>query len=216
MKKGWVITSLVLSLLALTSCTGVSDVAMGSLPETTNNSINTYTPDQGSLDFSILDTDDKDSESSDDGILSNFEADTLQGDVVNSDIFNDYDITMVNIWATFCNPCISEMPELGELAAELEDDKVQIIGIVSDAIDYNLNLNDDVVDTANEIVAITGADYIHLIPNKSLIGAFAFSDYVPTTFFVDSEGNMVGDIYTGANDKDTWLNIINDTLDSIR
>lgn len=216
MKKGWVITSLVLSLLALTSCTGVSDVAMGSLPETTNNSINTYTPDQGSLDFSILDTDDKDSESSDDGILSNFEADTLQGNVVNSDIFNDYDITMVNIWATFCNPCISEMPELGELAAELEDDKVQIIGIVSDAIDYNLNLNDDVVDTANEIVAITGADYIHLIPNKSLIGAFAFSDYVPTTFFVDSEGNMVGDIYTGANDKDTWLNIINDTLDSIR
>lgn len=216
MKKGWIITSLVLSLLALTSCTGVSDVAMGSLPETTNNSINTYTPDQGSLDFSILDTDDKDSESSDDGILSNFEADTLQGDVVNSDIFNDYDITMVNIWATFCNPCISEMPELGELAAELEDDKVQIIGIVSDAIDYNLNLNDDVVDTANEIVAITGADYIHLIPNKSLIGAFAFSDYVPTTFFVDSKGNMVGDIYTGAKDKDTRLNIINDTLDSIR
>lgn len=216
MKKGWIITSLVLSLLALTSCTGVPDAAMGSLPETTNNSINTYTPDQGSLDFSILDTDDKDSESSDDGILSNFEADTLQGDVVNSDIFNDYDITMVNIWATFCNPCISEMPELGELAAELEDDKVQIIGIISDAIDYNLNLNDDVVDTANEIVAITGADYIHLIPNESLAGALVLSDYVPTTFFVDSEGNMVGDIYTGAKDKDTWLNIINDTLDSIR
>lgn len=215
MKKGWIITSLVLSLLALTSCTGVSDVAMGSLPETTNNSINTYTPDQGSLDFSVLDTDDKDSESSDDGILSNFEADTLQGDVVNSDIFNDYDITMVNIWATFCNPCISEMPELGELAAELEDDKVQIIGIVSDAVDYNLNLNDDVVDTANEIVAITGADYIHLIPNESLVEALVLSDYVPTTFFVDSEGNMVGDIYTGAKDKDIWLNIINDTLDSI-
>ena len=41
----------------------------------------------------------------------------LDGNEVDSSIFADYDLTMINIWATFCNPCLSEMPELAELSS---------------------------------------------------------------------------------------------------
>ena len=46
---------------------------------------------------------------------------------------------MVNIWATFCSPCIREMPELAELN-EAYGDNFQVIGIVVDAADENGNL----------------------------------------------------------------------------
>ena len=31
-----------------------------------------------------------------------------------SKIFAEHSLTMVNVWATFCQPCIGELPELGE------------------------------------------------------------------------------------------------------
>ena len=44
--------------------------------------------------------------------LSSFEIVDLNGDTVTQDIFKDYDITMINIWATWCGPCRSELPEI--------------------------------------------------------------------------------------------------------
>ena len=41
----------------------------------------------------------------------------FDGNEVDKSLFEGHRPTMVNIWATFCNPCLSEMPELGELAA---------------------------------------------------------------------------------------------------
>ena len=42
-----------------------------------------------------------------------FEAVTLEGDGITSDIFSESRLTMINVWATYCNPCLSEMPGLG-------------------------------------------------------------------------------------------------------
>ena len=99
---------------------------------------------------------------------------------------------MVNIWATFCNPCLSEMPELGELAAEYakEEGGVQIIGICTDITDLSGNTTQEAVDGAKQIVEMTGAAYPHLIPNDEFM-AFLMQEVpgVPTTFFVDENGD---------------------------
>lgn len=50
------------------------------------------------------------------GILSAFTAQDLQGNGVNQEILKGKKLTMVNVWATFCDPCINEMPDLGVLA----------------------------------------------------------------------------------------------------
>ena len=46
-------------------------------------------------------------------VFGSFTAQTLDGTEVTQDIFKETDLTMVNIWGTFCGPCIREMPELG-------------------------------------------------------------------------------------------------------
>ena len=42
-------------------------------------------------------------------------------------------ILVVNFWATWCPPCIKEMPELSALATEFSSKKVQFVGIGIDS-----------------------------------------------------------------------------------
>ena len=44
-----------------------------------------------------------------------FSAKDIDGKNVSEKVFADSKITMVNVWGTFCGPCIREMPDLGVL-----------------------------------------------------------------------------------------------------
>lgn len=150
------------------------------------------------------------------GVLSAFSATDLEGNTVDQSILADYDLTMVNVWATFCGPCINEMPDLGELAAEYADQGVQIIGLVSDAMDSDGAISDSQVETAKDIVAETGANYTHLLPSEDLYGVLSQIYAVPTTFFVDSEGVQVGDAIVQAHSKEDWITIIDSMLAEVQ
>ena len=50
----------------------------------------------------------------------------LEGNTVSSDLFSQSALTMVNVWATYCNPCLREMPALGELAEDYAPETFQI------------------------------------------------------------------------------------------
>ena len=47
--------------------------------------------------------------------MNNFSTKTLDGDSYTQDNLSNYDITMVNIWTTWCGPCVEELPELQKL-----------------------------------------------------------------------------------------------------
>lgn len=149
------------------------------------------------------------------GILSTFTAQDLEGNTVTQDVLEGHTLTMVNVWATFCGPCISEMPELGELSAEYADQGVQIIGMVSDVWTSNGAIDPDQVALAQEIADTTGADYLHIIPGEDLYGLLAQISSVPTTFFVDEEGHQVGSAYLGARNKETWQEILDQMLQEV-
>lgn len=135
-----------------------------------------------------------------------FDSQTLDGEEVTEEIFAEADLTMVNIWGTFCNPCIMEMPDLGELSREYADKGFQIVGLVSDVMEPG-------DETAMEIVKETKADYRHLIASEDLINnVLRYVSSVPTTVFVDREGNVVGEVYSGMRDKETWELIITQCL----
>ena len=139
-----------------------------------------------------------------------FEAVAADGETVTSDIFADSRLTMVNVWATYCNPCLMEMPYLGELADEYYPEDFQIVGIISDVLEGD----EDALQTALSLIDETGADtYTHLLLNESLYTAMLTDvTAVPTTFFVDSEGRIL-DTVLGSKDKDTWKEIIDAYLE---
>ena len=150
------------------------------------------------------------------GVLSSFTAQDLNGNQVDQSILADYQLTMVNIWATFCGPCLSEMPELGEIHAEYADKGVQVVGIVTDVLNQDGSFNEDQIATARDAVALTGADYLHLLPSTDLVLAkLQYVSAVPETIFVDSQGNQVGESYLGARSKDQWIAIIDELLTQV-
>lgn len=155
--------------------------------QNTQNSENTKAADGGTASSSML---------------GQFEAETLQGDSVNQDIFAKADVTMVNVWATNCVYCIKEMPDLGEIGREYADKGVQIVGVITDVTEPN-------DETAVEIVDKTGVDYTNLVLNQTLIdGLKGNVQATPTTFFLDKNGNQIGALYAGAKDKEAWVEII--------
>ena len=143
-------------------------------------------------------------------IFGVFDSQTLEGEAVTEEIFAEADLTMVNIWGTFCSPCIAEMPDLGEISSEYADRGFQIVGLMSDVMEP-----EDA--TALQIVEQTGADYTHLIASDDLVtNVLQYVNAVPTTVFVDKEGNQVGKTYTGARSKSAWELIINQHLAEVK
>lgn len=138
-----------------------------------------------------------------------FEGADLDGNAVTSDIFSQSKLTMVNVWATYCNPCLSEMPGLGELAAEYDPAEFQLIGIVSDVMEGE---DQSLVES---LIQETGADYLHLLANDSIGQAILSSvSGVPTTFFFDGEGAYLGGV-VGSAEKEKWEEIIHGLLEQM-
>lgn len=134
----------------------------------------------------------------------------MDGNEVSEEIFSKSKLTMVNVWAAYCNPCLSEMPGLGELAGAYSPEEFQIIGIISDVQE---GAGDGETETAADLIAQTGADYPHLLLNESIYNALlADVTAVPTTFFVDEDGEIL-DVVVGAMEKSAWEEMIHGFLE---
>lgn len=136
-----------------------------------------------------------------------FTAKDLDGNTVTESIFSEKDLTVVNIWGTFCNPCIGEMPELGEWAKDMPDN-VQLIGLV---IDVAGDEDTEHHDLAVSIMENADADFTQIIANQDFMDILKGVYGVPTTLFVDKDGNIVGDPIIGA-DVDGYKTFVEDYL----
>ena len=125
--------------------------------------------------------------------IPNFSAKTITGETVTHEIFFAKKITIVNIWGTFCPPCIAEMPELGEIARSMPEN-AQIIGFVIDVSE-----NSPQIQKALQITKEAGADFVNIIPDEQLLRFMDGVEAVPTTIFVNNKGEVVGKTLIGAN-----------------
>lgn len=159
--------------------------------------------------------DSQDAEQERKGVLEEFAAEDLEGNPVDGSLFHGYEINMINVWATYCSPCIREMPGLGELAAEYADRGVQIVGIVSDLRTQD-GYDPELTELAKEIATATGANYVHLMPSDDLtMRILSQIQSVPTTFFVDENGRQIGGVLLGARDKDAWAAVLDQMLEEV-
>lgn len=144
--------------------------------------------------------------------LVTFEAKTVEGEAFTSDAFADSKLTMINVWGTYCNPCLSEMPDLGEIAASYDKAEFQMLGIISDVME---DAGEGKIEEAKDLIEQTGAAYPHVLANQSLYNSLLGAvSAVPTTFFVNQKGEMLGYV-VGGQPKEAWENIIRDLLEEM-
>ena len=147
-----------------------------------------------------------------DVFVVSFESITTDGGDFSSEEFKKSKLTMINVWATYCSPCLKEMPDLGEIASNYDSKDFQIIGIVSDV---STNSSNDDVAYAKKLIKETKANYPHLLLSESIYANLvAGVDAVPTTFFVNENGELLNYV-VGANGKSGWEGIIDELLDEV-
>lgn len=152
-----------------------------------------------------------------DGLFATFTGTDLAGNAVDESVLEGKKITMINVWATFCGPCLSEMPDLGELNKAYADKGVQVVGIVSDVFDRKGLADAEMVALAQKLAEETGADYLHVVPSADLMsGVLSDVSAVPTTFFVDEAGNLLAEPYLGARSRADWEKVIDSLLSAVQ
>lgn len=136
-----------------------------------------------------------------------FSAKDLDGNTVTEAIFSEKDLTVMNVWGTFCPPCIGEMPDLGEWARTMPEN-VQIVGLITDIAGDE---DTEHLDLAVEITEKAGADFVQIIANNDFRVLMGGIIGVPTTFFIDKDGYIVGEPIVGA-DVEGYKRFVEDYL----
>ena len=148
--------------------------------------------------------------------LSNIVTKDIHGKEFSSKDFANYDLTMVNVFATWCTACIQEIPDLVEVQKEMQAKGVNIIGIVTDTVD-DTGENREALEKAKLIQEKTKANYSFLMPDKTNFnGRLNGIQALPETFFVDKNGQIVGGTYSGSHNKKDWAAIIEKELSALK
>ena len=115
--------------------------------------------------------------------------------------FADAELTMINLWAYWCPPCVGELPDLQKLSEDYAARGFQLLGISPEEYEQNN------MDTMQKL----GVTYPCLRLTQS-VDQEMNTGYIPTTVFVNQEGKIVGDVYVGSKSYEQWASIIEKNL----
>ncbi|MGO1120354.1 TlpA disulfide reductase family protein [Rhodovibrionaceae bacterium A322] len=98
-------------------------------------------------------------------------------------------VVLLNFWATWCAPCVREMPSLNRLQAKYKDRGLVVVTASND--------RRGIVDVA-PFYADLGLDALgfYLDPRAELARALAVRG-LPTTFLIDQDGRVIGGMQGG-------------------
>ena len=148
--------------------------------------------------------------------VGKFETKGVDGKDYTEKVFSDYDLTLVNIFTTWCSPCVNEIPELEKLYEEMKEKGVGVVGVVLDTVGDDAKQNEDTVKKAGVLQEKTKASYPFLVPDSTMMnGRLNGISAFPETFFVDKEGNIVGETYSGSHSLDEWKEIVEKELENV-
>ena len=120
-------------------------------------------------------------------------------------MFAGAELTMINIWATNCGPCIQELPHIQNLAEAYESRGVQIVTALGDSEQSGM------INYALSIINRLGFNLPVLRNTASFSAQFPTGGVYPVTYFVDRNGNIVR-VVTTSNSYSDWCAILDELL----
>lgn len=142
-----------------------------------------------------------------------FSGKDLDGNDVDSSIFSQNAVTLVNLWFSGCKPCVEELSALNQLNEDLKAKGGAVVGINTDTLDGSK----DAIAEAKSILSEKGASYQNIYfdwdsdAGNMLSQIFSF----PTTLLVDRNGNIVGDPIVGGITSDEVMQEVSSRIDEI-
>lgn len=150
----------------------------------------------------IPENSDTDSSSSSKTGSFTFAAHDLDGNFVTYNDFTDAKLIMVNYWEPWCDSCLDELPDLKVLYEDYKDQGFVILGVTCDT---------SALEDTKSVVKEYALGY-PILQADSRLNDLA-TDYVPTTYFFDGNGNcLVSEPYIGSKTYEDWSKIVADLL----
>lgn len=133
----------------------------------------------------------------------NFISNTLEGDPITTTVFYDYDMTVVNFWASYCEEeGINELEELESFYQELQKTHPNV-NFVQVIIDTPGEKAESIVAKAYEDAGVT---FTGIMPDQNLAGWIVNNlEGLPTTVFVDKKGKAAEFQIQGMQDADYYM-----------
>ncbi len=166
-------------------------------------------------EIAALPTDSSDAQASDASgtAFPQFEGKDLDGNQVDSSVFSENAVTVVNFWFNECKPCVEELSEMNALNDRLQEQGGEVIGVNVGTLDGD----EQIIAAAKQILETKGANYRNIyFDSDSDAGNFALSvTAFPTTYVIDRNGNIVGEALLGGIDNDENLSALQNTIDEV-
>ncbi|GAA0732327.1 TlpA disulfide reductase family protein [Clostridium oceanicum] len=123
---------------------------------------------------------------------------------INSGIFKDNKITLVNLWGSWSKDSLDELVYIEEIHNEMKDQGVNVIGIVEDGPKNKKGIK--------YILRNENITFRNIIPNEEFYREFVslFSSY-PYSVIVDSNGKII-EFINGRREKSQYKNLIEKAL----
>ncbi|OUS27997.1 hypothetical protein A9Q98_08625 [Thalassotalea sp. 42_200_T64] len=124
--------------------------------------------------------------------------------------FNDYKgkVILVNVWATWCGPCLRELPELDRLKDKFKD---------TDFVLLPISIDDEGLELVSGFYQQLDIKHLDMfIDTDKQLGKIFPVDAVPATFILNRQGKVTSYLRSYANwDDDAAFNMIMDNIASV-
>ena len=120
--------------------------------------------------------------------------------VSSAELFAQNDITVLNIWTTWCGPCIGELEDLQGIHKSMRQKGVGVVGMMAD----------DDLETARALMDEFGVAYPVILVPDNLDDFFLMKGY-PTTLFIGKDGTVLSEPVIGAQTA-RYKTILNELL----
>ncbi|MEG0767522.1 MAG: TlpA disulfide reductase family protein, partial [Clostridia bacterium] len=148
------------------------------------------------------------------GLCTGFSTLDFDDQPVTDAIFAQAKLTLVHVWGISCIPNLKDLQTMDEIARVYAPQGVQVLGVPCDITFSDGTRNAQAFKDARALASQAKAHHRQLVPDAVLHRMLQETTIVPTVYFVDAKGCLLGPGITGSREWSEWITLLDAALQS--